>query len=107
MPIVRFEVKEYGAAESKGDLTIVPTIKKQGVTKEVAATGSSVKVFGPFDFTTNVVVKPIGCQIYMAFGQNPNAAAAPAPGDHIPDGGFASCELAPGDEIAIRLATLS
>lgn len=106
MAIVRIEAKTYGVADSL-EGSIVPTIKKQGVTKEIAPTNASVKVFGPFDLTTNVVVKPIGCQIYMAFGVDPAAAAAPAPSDHIPDGGFASVELAPGEEVAIRLATLS
>ena len=106
MAIVRIEAKSYGVADSL-EGSIVPTIKKQGLTKEVAATNASAKVFGPFALTTNVVVKPIGCQIYMAFGLNPVADAAPAPSDHIPDGGFASIELAPGDEIAIKLAALS
>lgn len=106
MPIVRIEAKSYGVADSL-EGSIVPTIKKQGPTKEVAATNASAEVFGPFDLTTNVVVKPIGCQIYMAFGPAPAAAAGPAPADHIPDGGFASIELAPGDKIAIVLANLS
>lgn len=106
MAIVRIEAKTYGVADSL-ESSIVPTIKKQGPTKEVAATNASAKVFGPFDLTTNVVVKPIGCQIYMAFGLDPTAGPGPTAADHIPDGGFASVELAPGEEIAIVLANLS
>lgn len=97
----------FGATRSQAG-GILSTIKKIGTPAVATPTGASQVKFGPVTDRTIVVVKPIGAQIYAAFGgETPEAGAAPLPATHIVDGGFAILELDKGDAIAIMLAALS
>lgn len=112
MPTVRCEIREFGVADSL-DGSIVPTIRKMGVSAELTPTSSSQIAVGGVSQVTNVVVKAIGAAIYARSGayvaspEAPVAGPAPAPGEYIVAGGYAIIELAIGEALAVRLANLS